>query len=335
MDWVRLPFGRAAPDGLPLQREPSAKRRKPRIGLALGAGAARGWAQIGVLRELLANGLVPDIVVGTSMGAVVGGCYCAGQLDRLEAFARSLTKRRVFGLMDFTFARTGLIGGGRLRAALLRDLGAMTIEDLPVRFAAVATQVHTGHEVWLSRGQLVDALRASYALPGVFEPVQIDGRWLIDGALVNPVPVSVCRALGADIVIAINLVAETVVWKDEPASTTGVTAVADPDLPHGLFGGWARGAARTAAPDLSRTTGPTMARVLVDAFNITQDRIARSRLAGDPPDLTLNIKVGRFGLFEFQRADELIAVGRDAAEKALPDLAEVLDYPVAAAKPAT
>ncbi len=335
MDWVRFPFGRTAPDGVPLPRAPMHGRRAPRIALALGAGAARGWAQIGVLRELLANGLVPDLVVGTSMGAVVGGCYCAGRLDQLEDFARSLTKRRVFGLMDFTISRTGLIAGGRLRTMLLKDLGDTAIEDLPIRFAAVATQVRTGHEVWLSRGALVEALRASYALPGVFEPVQNDGRWLIDGALVNPVPVSVCRAFGADLVIAVNLVSETVSWKDEAASTTGVIAGADsPDAAElsGFFNGWLRSGARSR-PRTSRETGPSIAQVLVDAFNITQDRIARSRLAGDPPDLTINAKVGRIGLFDFHRAAELIAIGRDSAQKALPELSELLHYPTPSLPP--
>ena len=323
-----------APDGVPFTLSQDGRKRRPRVALALGAGAARGWAEIGVLRELLANGLVPDMVAGTSMGAVVGGCYCAGRLDQLETFARSLTKRRVFGFMDFTMSRTGLISGGRLRATLERDLGQRTIEDLPTRFAAVATQVQTGHEVWLSRGNLVDAMRASYALPGVFEPVQVEGRWLIDGALVNPVPVSVCRAVGADVVIAVNLVAETMAWKEEPAPTIGVVASADrrveAQAPGGFFNGWRRASCRTTTRSTRPDGGPSMAKVLVDAFNITQDRIARSRLAGDPPDLTLNAKVGRIGLFDFHRAAELITIGREAAQRALPDLSELLQYPASA-----
>lgn len=328
MDWVRFPFGRSAQANAVEHGSPH-PRHAPRVALALGAGAARGWAQIGVLRELLANGLVPDIVVGTSMGAVVGGCYCANRLDQLEVFARALTKRRVFGLMDFTISGTGLLSGGRLKAMLRKDLGLAAIEDLPICFAAVATQVHTGHELWLTRGNLVDAIRASYALPGVFEPVRIEGRWLMDGALVNPVPVSVCRALGADIVIAVNLVAETTAWKAAPAPAidVGVTpATAEPEQPGRFYGNWLRPgvrASKTSATD----AGPSMAKVLVEAFNITQDRIARSRLAGDPPDLTINAKVGRVGLFEFHRAAELIHIGHDAAQKALPELSEILHYP--------
>ena len=181
------------------------RSRRAKVGLVLGAGAARGWAHIGALRELDALGLKLDVIVGSSIGTLVGGCYAAGRLDMLEAFARSLTRRRVLGLLDFSFTGSGLIGGQRLRARLEAALGDLRIEDLPVQFAAVATEIGGGHEIWLRRGLLVDAIRASYALPGVFEPVKIDGRWLFDGAIVNPVPVSVARALGAERVIALNI----------------------------------------------------------------------------------------------------------------------------------
>ena len=176
-----------------------------KIGLALGGGAARGWAHIGVLQALQRAGIKPDIIAGTSIGAVVGGCFAAGHLDNLEVWARELTPKRVFGYLDFNLAGTGLISGQRLCERLELHLGDRNIEDLNTRFTAVATEVGTGHEHWLSRGRLVDAVRASYALPGVFKPVKINGRWLFDGALVNPIPVSVCRALGARYVIAVNL----------------------------------------------------------------------------------------------------------------------------------
>ena len=176
-------------------RRRSARRRSfgrsgPTIGLALGGGAARGFAHIGVLRTLAAKGLKFDVIAGTSIGAVVGGCYAAGHLDAFEDWARSLTRRRVFGYLDFSLAGSGLIGGGRLAERLQATLGKTTIDELPLRFAAIATEIGTGHEIWLTRGRLVDALRASYSLPGVFAPVRVGGRWLMDGALVNPVPVS-------------------------------------------------------------------------------------------------------------------------------------------------
>jgi len=176
-----------------------------KIGLALGGGAARGWAHIGVIQALHDAGIVPDIVAGTSIGAVVGGCFSAGHLMELEGFARSLTRRRIFGYLDLNLSGTGLITGQRLNDTLKKTIGDRSFEDLPVKFTAVATEIGTGHEIWLSRGHLVEAIRASYALPGIFKPVKVNGRWLFDGALVNPVPISVCRALGARYVIAVNL----------------------------------------------------------------------------------------------------------------------------------
>lgn len=307
------------------------------MGLALSAGAARGWSQLGVLRELIGQGFEPDIVVGTSIGAVVGGCYCAGRLDQIEAFALSLNKRRVFGLMDFTLSGMGLLAGGRLKARLDKELGTLQVEDLPVRFATVATEVHTGHEVWLDRGPLVTAIRASYALPGLFEPVSVGGRWLMDGALVNPIPVSVCRAMGAEIVIAVNLIAETL-GRQVPASSP-VEAILAPSRAEAasapvsgfLQGWWGSPFAAPRTATAPAATGPGIASVIVDAFNITQDRIARSRLAGDPPDVTINVKCGKIGLFDFHRAPELIAIGREATQKAMPDLRDYVGlYPATA-----
>ncbi|MBV8850753.1 MAG: patatin-like phospholipase family protein, partial [Methylobacteriaceae bacterium] len=184
-------------------------RPRPKVGVALGAGAARGWSHIGVLHELVSNGIVPDVIAGTSIGAVVGGCFAAGKLEQLESFARALTRRRIFSLLDVSFSGSGVFSGGRLKIRLERELAEMRIESLPIAFAAVATEVGSGHEVWLTRGSVVEAIRASYALPGIFEPVKLNGRWLFDGALVNPVPVAVCRALGADLVIAVNLIGDT------------------------------------------------------------------------------------------------------------------------------
>src|SRR6201994_4947656 len=179
--------------------------RRPVIGLALGGGAARGFAHIGIVRTLIAHGIVPNVVVGTSIGAVVGGAYAAGHLDTLEEWARSLQPRNIFGYLDIRLNGSGLIGGAKLAAQLEAAMGQTLIEDLPRKFATVATEVRTGHEIWLTHGRMVDAMRASYALPGIFSPVLVGDRWLVDGALVNPVPVSAARALGAEIVIAANL----------------------------------------------------------------------------------------------------------------------------------
>ncbi len=173
------------------------KGARPSVGLVLGSGAARGFAHIGVIHALIEHGIKPDIIVGTSIGALVGGCYANNQLEELEAWARSLTVRRIIGYLDVRIGGSGLIGGGRLAKRLVEAVGTTSIEDLPLRFAAIATEVGTGHEIWLTRGALALAMRASYALPGIFPPVRLGGRWLVDGALVNPVPVSAARAFGA------------------------------------------------------------------------------------------------------------------------------------------
>jgi NTE family protein len=302
------------------------RRGRAKVGIVLGAGAARGWAHIGALRELDAQGLRVDVVVGSSIGTLVGGCYAAGRLDMLEAFARSLTRRRVLGLLDFSFTGSGLIGGQRLRTRLEAALGGLRIEDLPVRFAAVATEIGGGHEIWLRRGLLVDAIRASYALPGVFEPVRIDGRWLFDGAIVNPVPVSVARALGADRVIALNIssdrfgrgaVIQDPFGRAEPAPAAEELA----NDTSGMIARWWRGA--NGATKLNGEGAPPgLMTSMVNAFDILQDRIMRSRLAGDPPDALVQVRVGNVGMFEFHRADELIALGREAVRRAAVEIRE-------------
>lgn len=299
-----------------------------KIGLALGGGAARGWAHIGVIRALAAAGIKPDIVVGTSMGAVVGGCHLAGQLDELEDFARSLTKRRVFGYLDFNLAGTGLISGQKLCERLERHLGDRRIEDLERRFTAVATEIGSGHEVWLSRGRLADAIRASYALPGIFKPVKIDGRWLFDGALVNPIPVSVCRALGARYVIAVNLnydiscrsaAANAIVSQVEREET----AVAEEPVVNEKAGVGARWLL-TRQLFGRGDDAPGISTVMVDALNIVQDRIARSRLAGDPPDSLISPRLHGIGLFDFHRAEDAIARGEAATRREAEDIAREL-----------
>jgi NTE family protein len=309
--------------------EGSPPRAKPKVGLALGAGAARGWSHIGVIHELVSNGIVPDVIAGTSIGAVVGGCFAAGKLEQLESFARALTRRRIFSLLDVSFSGSGVFSGGRLKTRLDRELANVRIEELPMAFAAVATEVGSGHEVWLTRGPIVESLRASYALPGIFEPVKLNGRWLFDGALVNPVPVAVCRALGADLVIAVNLIGDTMfrgtvvsdrVVVDQTLQALDVAAntldVSRLGLPERAQTGFFR---RTFG---RREDGaPGIASAVLDALNITQDRIARSRLAGDPPDVTISARgLGRFGLFDFHHADELIASGREAVRRSLNDI---------------
>ncbi len=308
------------------RQEPKAAR--PTIGLALGTGAARGWAHIGVVRRLVAAGIQPDVIAGTSIGALVGGTFAAGHLDGLEAWAREITKRRVFGLLDFRFGGAGLIGGGRFTQLLRDNVGDAAIENLPIRYAAIATEVGTGHEIWLTRGNLVDAIRASYALPAIFPPVKVAGRWLMDGAMVNPIPVSAARALGARVVIAVNLNADvfgrgTVIQDHgvESAHTPEVAVEAEPETKSQEIGKVLRLVRRQA----TGYDGPRgISAVMVDAFNITQDRIARSRLAGDPPDVMISPRLGKVGLFQFHHAEEVIRLGEEAAERALPEIKEAI-----------
>ncbi|MHB2265190.1 patatin-like phospholipase family protein [Aliihoeflea sp. PC F10.4] len=314
LDWVpfrhRHEGARAAnADDLP----PDAQREPVGIALALGGGAARGWAHIGVLRALDEAGIRINMIAGTSIGALVGGCYLAGKLDELEEFARSLTRRRMFGLMDFTIRGSGLLGGMRLTAKMQDHLDGLTLADLPRPFVCVAAEIRTGHEIWLSSGSLITSMRASYALPGVFEPVVCNNRVLVDGALVNPVPVSVCRAYEQPLVVAVNL----------HYDLFGRAAVIkhSADMP---ADGEAKAGAKTPlvvdkGPH-ARESRLGIAGVMVEAFNIMQDRISRTRLAGDPPDLSLQPKLGHIGLADFHRADELIRLGYEATKSQISEL---------------
>jgi NTE family protein len=303
-----------------------AKSDKPSVGLVLGSGAARGFAHIGVMRALKAHGIEPDIIVGTSMGALIGGCYASGQLDTLEAWARSLTMRRVIGYLDVRIGGSGLINGGRLTGQLEESIGKKNIEELPIAFAAIATEIGTGHEVWLTRGSLALALRASYALPGIFPPVHLGGRWLVDGALVNPVPVSAARALGARVVIAVNMDADRFgrgVTIASHGSDPGDAHIAPPPEPRN---GFARlrgifGAERALKREIiARDDKPSFSTVMIESFNIMQDRLTRMRLAGDPPDVHITPRIGHVGWLDFHHAAESIAVGRAATEKAIDSI---------------
>jgi NTE family protein len=295
------------------------------IGLVLGGGAARGFAHIGVLRTLMAHGIRPDVIAGTSIGAIVGGLYAADRLDSFEAWCRELTRRRVLGYLDFTIGGSGLIGGSRLLGKLEDALGDTTFTDLSIRVAAIATEIGTGHEIWLTRGRLSEAMAASYALPGIFAPKLIGGRWLMDGALVNPLPISAARALGARLVIAVNLNADnfgrgTIIQDHGPDAEDDARRMqlqlkrsrrgifrADRLIHRQFFG----------APNR-----PGLSTVMVEAFQVMQDRITRSRLAGDPPDVMINPRLGRINLFDFHRAKEAIALGAEATERSIEAIAE-------------
>jgi NTE family protein len=299
------------------------KNGQPGIGLALGGGLARGFSHIGVLKALNRNGIYPSIIAGTSIGAVVGGCYLAGKLDEIEDWARSLNRLKIFSYLDFRVRSAGLVGGRRLKDLLGQHFGDMQFEDLPHPFICIATDLGTGHEVWLRKGSLLDAMIASFSLPGVFPPVHRDERLLVDGALVNPCPISPCQALGARMTLAVDLNADLIGKAQKPGSSfqtiTGFDVFNNEDVPP-------EHQKQFLSSSITRklfrreTNDPSMFGVMVAALGILQDRITRSRLAGDPPDVHIKPPIGHIGLLEFEKADELIQAGEDITEKLMPEI---------------
>ncbi|MFZ5557385.1 MAG: patatin-like phospholipase family protein [Pseudomonadota bacterium] len=295
------------------------RKRKPRIGLALGSGSARGWAHIGAIRALQDAGIEPDVVCGTSVGALVGAIYVHGDLDAFEEWVKALNWKRVVSLLDFTL-EGGLIHGERLMGFLARHLKGETIEQLAKPFAAVATDLETGNEVWLRQGRVVDAVRASIALPGLFAPARAEERLLVDGGLVNPVPVTLARALGADFVIAVDLNSD-LVGRHLPMRSMR-QALAD-SKPEGEEASWLE--------QLKRTLGfgrddagalPSLLDVVASSINIMQVRVTRSRLAGEPADLLVTPRLAHIGIMDYDRGRIAIAEGRRATERALGRLKE-------------
>ena len=300
---------------------------RPKIGLALGSGVARGWAHIGVLKAMEARGIVPDVVAGTSVGAVVGAAYVTGSLDRLENWTKTLSKISFFRFLDFKLRGAGLFGGRKLHEQMTKSFGEVNIEDLEIPFTAIGTELMSGHEVWLRDGPLIDAVQASFALPGVFEPFCHNGRWIVDGALVNPVPVSVCRAMGAELVIAINLTED--VYGRARAEREGLVGTGK----YGVFTEFMKPETISDKP-LSKTfirkllshqdDAPSMFANMVASLNIVQNRLSRSRLAGDPPDIMITPRAGHIGLMEFHRSEELIEIGAKAFEDEYDTLLDAL-----------
>ncbi|HHQ42807.1 MAG TPA: patatin-like phospholipase RssA [Chromatiales bacterium] len=299
----------------------------PRVGVALGSGSARGWAHVGVLRALERAGVRPAVVCGSSIGALVGAAYAAGHLGALERWLRGLTWRDVVRFLDVSLAGGGFIEGERLMAFFAEHAELPPIEALPVRYGAVATELESGREVWFTEGPLAEAVRASIALPGLFTPARHGERWLVDGGLVNPVPVSLCRALGAEVVVAVNLNGDIVRRPQARA------ARARESLDGALLGrlreelaGYLKARVPGRVRELleARPRGPGLLEVVAGAINIMQDRITRSRMAGDPPEAVILPRLAHIGLMEFHRAREAMAEGREAVRRALPALEEAL-----------
>jgi len=301
---------------------------RPRIGLALGSGAARGWSHIGVIDALAEAGIEPDVVSGTSIGSLVGAAYVAGRLTALRQWAMAVTWREIVGMMDVRLSGGGLIDG-KLIVAFLQGLGiAGPIESYAKKYAAVATDLVTGREIWLQSGPIHEVVRASIAMPGILSPTRIGGEWLVDGGLANPVPVSVCRALGADVIIAVNLNGDLLGRRfggepEPPAAAARAPASNESlarllrDLPEAL---------REQATQMMRrllpqgSGAPGYFDVIVNSINIMSDQITRTRLAGEPPQVMLVPRLRDIELLAFNRANEAIAEGRACVEHALPTL---------------
>ncbi|MDQ6999604.1 MAG: patatin-like phospholipase RssA [Mariprofundus sp.] len=295
---------------------------KVSIGLALGSGSARGWAHIGVIHELAKLGIKPDIVCGSSVGALVGASLACGQLETLESWLRDLTVSDIIRLIDLSLTGSGLIQGNKLAQAFYHFVDDVDIETLHPNYGAIATDLDAGREVWFRSGSLLNAVRASIALPGLFPPIQDHGRWLVDGGLVNPVPVSMCRAMGADVVIAVNLNSELIGNKARANGRENRLALNLPqnELIQKIVDKLSPIRERIGnilPPDNETERPPGMFGTMTASIDIMQDRITKSRLAGDPPDILISPHLAHMGLLEFDRAEEAIEEGTAAVERTL------------------
>ena len=316
-----------------MKQQPSAKSRKlridnSRIGIALGSGSARGWAHIGVLQALRELGIEPYIVAGSSVGALVGAAYATDQLDEMAAMVNALDWKDIVGYLDMSVLGGGIIQGDRLVKFFRRHVKNADIETLPRRFAAVATELNTGREIWLQKGDLLDAVRASVALPGLFTPVKYDNCWLLDGGIVDPVPVSLCRAMGADFVIAVSLNGDIIgkhSRNSRQANQPVIHKLEEADEPESAL--WDRisdqlgktvleNKRRLYARLFGENLGaPGLIEVLAGALNIMQDRLTRSRMAGDPPDIILSPRLSHLGLLDYDCGSAAIEEGRACVER--------------------
>ncbi|SEA97529.1 NTE family protein [Thiothrix caldifontis] len=301
----------------------------PRIGIALGSGSSRGWAHIGVLRALAERGIHPDIVCGCSVGSIVGAAYVAGHLDTLETGVLALNRLELMRFFELNPSLNGFVNRDKLQQFFQEHVcdEHLQIEQLPRKFASVATNLENGREVWFTQGTVLEAVFASIALPGLFTPYRYAKQWLVDGGLVNPVPISLCRALGAEVVIAVNLngnvarryahhtqkkTPETLPSKADNGNASKTETFVD------TLAASLRGYSAALLPDTNskpKEMTPGLMDALAASINIMQDKITRSRMAGDPPEILLMPQLEHIGLLEFHRAGEAIAEGYATVER--------------------
>jgi len=291
-------------------------QRQRKIGLALGSGSARGWAHIGIIQELENMGIRPDIVCGTSVGALVGAAYVSGNLDSLQQWVLSLSKIQTARFFEINRTFSGFVNTDRLHHFLNKHVchDELLIADCGQVYAAVATELHSGREVWLREGPLLDAVWASISLPGLFPAIHNNHHWLVDGGLVNPVPVSVCRALDADIVIAVNL-NDSVAGQYLQAETNSDQQAAAEDNESSSLLDKVRNYTAALFQSSDNSNNPGLFDSIAASINIVHDRITRSRMAGDPPDLVLSPQMRDLALLEFYRAREGIEEGRRCVQQ--------------------
>ncbi|TQV81013.1 patatin [Exilibacterium tricleocarpae] len=320
----------SAPPILPRQTT-----RDKKIALALGSGSARGWGHIGVIRALHDAGIAPDIVCGSSIGALVGASYANGRLADLETWARSLTTWKMVRFVDVRITTAAMIDGGRLRMELSEVIADQDtlIEDLPIRFGAVATKLLSGREIQFTQGSLQEAIWSSAAIPGILPPVRLDDEWLVDGGVVNPVPVSLCRTLDADLVIAVNLNGNIIGARGGDAKKRSARPArkhsGGKDGREDSFSKFKESIIRhplypfplEEPEDIKAGVKPPgMFEAFADAINIMQDRITRSRMVGDPPDVLIAPHMAGIWMMDFTRAAEAIDIGYASVERLLPEI---------------
>ena len=306
-----------------------------KIGLALGSGGARGWAHLGVLQRLNEMGLRVHCVAGTSIGSIVAALYASDSLGTMRDLAARLDWKRVAQLfLEVNFQRSGLLSGKNFMRLLKDVIPVHAVGDLSVPFAAVATDLLTEKEVVLDSGNLFDAIRASIAIPGIFTPMRLQGRNLVDGGLVNPLPVSVCRSMGADFVIAVDINLRAAPHKRKAAKATPdppmsserierlVTQVSK--LVPKLQTPMQEAVDRWYAPQKSEDAPLSIFDVITRSFRLIENQITRSGLALNPPDILVQPAVGDIMTLEFHRGPEAIAAGREAIDEVLPQLARLL-----------
>lgn len=310
--------------------------KKLKIGLALGSGSSRGWSHIGIIRELAELGIEPDIICGTSVGAMIGASYVTNNMDKLEDWACSLTKFEAARYFDINLSLNGFVDIKKFHDFLNEYIGSdeALIQDYNKQFAAVATDLETGREVWMMKDSIIEAVWSSMSLPGLFPAIKNNNRWLVDGGLVNPVPVSACRALGADIVIAVNLNSDLLGRHYKPPK------IADKEITKKVTKEIKKSSNHIAhrLTEFVKEYGnaifsnvpvdhqpPGLFDAIAGSINITQDRITRSRMAGDPADIMLSPKLANIGLLEVYRAKEAIKVGKECVQSVQPELSRLLE----------